>query len=453
MRGVTGTSATDVGVLPVRRARSPPTWDPDLAARGSASCSPPRPAATASTSCSRPTGQPAPHARSAAGTSSATARTRCSPPRSPAAFVDGVQDRRRRRMRQALRRQRLRDRPHHLRRRASTSGRCARSTSRLRAAGPEAGPGRSWAPTTRVDDGDRRTDRARARCSPRPQGRVGLRRRRRERLAGHAVDRGVGERRPGPRHARARRPVGRRTCSPPCATADVDESRRSTTRSLRLCAWPQRVGALEGLAPSGGRARPRGDVDGRGVLREPAPRSMVVLRDDERALPARPRRRPRIALARPQRRRTRSCRAAARLRRAGPRRRPPRSALRDAFAGAEITIAARRGRPGRLPPPLDLAGRVHHPEGHRGRAGELLDADGAVLRRGPTATSGTAGCARSPGRAAAAAHQRRRSGSTSPAGTSSASARSGTARRHVDGEVLVRRGRRRVGAEVVLDST
>jgi beta-glucosidase len=142
-------------------------------------------------------------------------------------------------------------------------------------------------------------------------------------------------------------------------------------RVLRLAA---RVGALDGVAP-GGTARDD-HVDVRAVLRELVARSMVVLRDAERSLPATAS--PvRIALLGPN--------AVDPFVQGGGSGfvRPDRSttlaeAIGAAFDGAQVEVHA--GAVSRLlPPPLDLAGRCTSPDGAPGALVELLDRDGRVL--------------------------------------------------------------------------
>ncbi len=117
-----------------------------------------------------------------------------------------------RRLRQALRRQRDRDRPHRVplaHRRAHAPRGLPRAVRGRRRRGRVDHHGRLQRPHPRR----RRRDRHRARPAAErdPQGRVGLRRHRDQRLAGHE-DRGrAGARRPRPRDARPRRPVGRGT--------------------------------------------------------------------------------------------------------------------------------------------------------------------------------------------------------------------------------------------------
>jgi beta-glucosidase len=159
-------------------------------------------------------------------------------------------------------------------------------------------------------------------------------------------------------------------------TGDVSESVLDA-KVLRLLRLAQRVGALEGVEPSGANRDRVADVDVRGVLRELVSRSMVVLRDDEHALPVSPDDVTRIALLGPN--------AVHPFVQGGGSAfvRPdhlstPEAALREAFGEVEVDV-----HPGAvsrlLPPSLDLAGRCTTPEGHVGALGELLDADGTVL--------------------------------------------------------------------------
>ena len=81
-------------------------------------------------------------------------------------------------------------------------------------------------------------------------------------------------------------------------SGDVSESLLDD-KVLRVLRMAQRVGALDGLAPSGELRDDVGDVDVREVLRRLVSRSMVVLRDDEHALPVAPDGVTRIALLGP----------------------------------------------------------------------------------------------------------------------------------------------------------
>lgn len=159
-------------------------------------------------------------------------------------------------------------------------------------------------------------------------------------------------------------------------SGDVSESLLDD-KVLRLLRMAQRVGALDGLEASGALRDHVGDVDVREVLRRLVSRSMVVLRDDEHALPVAPEAVTRIALLGPN--------AVHPFQQGGgsgyvrpDRSSTPADALRSAFGEVEVDLHA--GAVSRLlPPALDLAGRCTTPEGHVGAQGELLDADGAVL--------------------------------------------------------------------------
>ena len=157
---------------------------------------------------------------------------------------------------------------------------------------------------------------------------------------------------------------------------EVDE-RLLDQKVLRVLRLAQRVGALEGVAPSGAHRDRVSDVDVRGVLRRLVSRSMVVLRDDAHALPVPPDEITRIALLGPN--------AVHPFVQGGGSAfvRPdhlstPEAALREAFGEVEVDV-----HPGAvsrlLPPSLDLAGRCTTPQGHPGALAELLDADGGVL--------------------------------------------------------------------------
>lgn len=144
----------------------------------------------------------------------------------------------------------------------------------------------------------------------------------------------------------------------------------------RLLLLAQRVGALDGYEPSGDRRDEVADVDVRAVLRDLVSRSMVVLRDDEHALPVAPHDVRRVALVGPN--------AVHPFVQGGgsayvrpERSSSPADALRDAF-GAEVDVHA--GAVSRmLPPQLELATRCTTPDGEVGALGELLDADGRVI--------------------------------------------------------------------------
>lgn len=163
-------------------------------------------------------------------------------------------------------------------------------------------------------------------------------------------------------------------------SGDVSESLLDD-KVVRLLRMAQRVGALEGVEPSGVLRDEVGDVDTREVLRRLVSRSMVVLRDDERALPVDPTTVSRIALLGPN--------AVHPFQQGGgsgyvrpDRSSTPQDALAAAFSRADVAVEVdmHAGALSRLlPPALDLAGRCTTPEGHVGAQGELLDADGAVL--------------------------------------------------------------------------
>ena len=228
---------------------------------------------------------------------------------------------------------------------------------------------------------DRRTD---ARAPPaahrRAQGRVGLRRRRGERLGGHQVGRtggaegGLDLQMPGPGRTVGRRPARR-----------GPRRRRQRGAARRQGAPP----AAAGAARRRPRRRPPGapsDVaDVRRARRAARARRrgpMVVLHDDEP-----------VPLGRPvsptatsagsrcsARRRVRSCRAAARRSSSRPRDDARGRAARRVAPGTEITIVG-GARTGRRPPPLDLAALATDPDTARPAIRlELLDADGTVLR-------------------------------------------------------------------------
>lgn len=144
----------------------------------------------------------------------------------------------------------------------------------------------------------------------------------------------------------------------------------------RLLLLARRVGAIEGLEPAGDRRDEVDRVDVRGTLRRLVGRSMVVLRDDERALPLPADDVRRIALLGPN--------AVAPFVQGGGSAyvRPERHGeLADAAAeafGAEVSVHA--GAVSRLlPPALDLAARCTTPAGASGVLVELLDEHGDVI--------------------------------------------------------------------------
>ncbi|QHT57924.1 beta-glucosidase [Cellulomonas sp. H30R-01] len=155
---------------------------------------------------------------------------------------------------------------------------------------------------------------------------------------------------------------------------------------LRILRLAQRVGALDGVEASGEHRDEVADVDVRGTLRRLVGRSMVVLRDEERALPLAADDVRRIALLGPN--------AVSPFVQGGgsayvrpERSSTPAEALTGAFAGAQVDVHA--GAVSRLlPPQLDLAGRCTTPDGDAGVLVELLDADGTVLDAHTTTTWG-----------------------------------------------------------------
>ncbi|GCD20667.1 beta-glucosidase [Cellulomonas algicola] len=155
---------------------------------------------------------------------------------------------------------------------------------------------------------------------------------------------------------------------------------------LRILRLAQRVGALDGVEASGEHRDEVADVDVRGTLRRLVGRSMVVLRDDERALPLAADDVRRIALLGPN--------AVSPFVQGGgsayvrpERSSTPAEALTGAFDGA--TVDVHPGAVSRLlPPQLDLAGRCTTPDGDAGVLVELLDADGTVLDAHTTTTWG-----------------------------------------------------------------
>lgn len=155
---------------------------------------------------------------------------------------------------------------------------------------------------------------------------------------------------------------------------------------LRILRLAQRVGALDGVEASGEHRDEVADVDVRGTLRTLVGRSMVVLRDEERALPLAADDVRRIALLGPN--------AVSPFVQGGgsayvrpERSSTPHDALTAAFDGAHVDVHA--GAVSRLlPPQLDLAGRCATPDGDAGVLVELLDADGAVLAAHTTTTWG-----------------------------------------------------------------
>lgn len=144
----------------------------------------------------------------------------------------------------------------------------------------------------------------------------------------------------------------------------------------RLLLLAQRVGAIDGLPAAGARRDEVHDVDVPEVLRRLVGRSMVVLRDDEGALPVAAGDVRRVALIGPN--------AVAPFVQGGgsayvrpDRSSTPQDALREAF-GAEVSV--HEGAVARLlPPPLDLAGRCTTPDGRPGALIEVLDAEGTVV--------------------------------------------------------------------------
>lgn len=154
---------------------------------------------------------------------------------------------------------------------------------------------------------------------------------------------------------------------------------------LRILRLAQRVGALDGVEPSGEHRDEVADVDVRGTLRRLVSRSMVVLRDDEHALPLAADDVRRIALLGPN--------AVSPFVQGGgsayvrpERSSTPAEALTSAFGAA---VDVHPGAVSRLlPPQLDLAGRCTTPDGDAGVLVELLDADGTVLDAHTTTTWG-----------------------------------------------------------------
>lgn len=155
---------------------------------------------------------------------------------------------------------------------------------------------------------------------------------------------------------------------------------------LRILRLAQRVGALDGVDASGEHRDEVADVDVRGTLRRLVGRSMVVLRDEEHALPLAADDVRRIALLGPN--------AVSPFVQGGgsayvrpERSSTPHDALTSAFAGAHVDVHA--GAVSRLlPPQLDLAARCTTPDGEAGVLVELLDADGSVLDAHTTTTWG-----------------------------------------------------------------
>ncbi len=216
---------------------------------------------------------------------------------------------------------------------------------------------------------------------------------------------------------------------------------------LRVLRLAQRVGAIEGLPAEGDHRDEVADVDVRGTLRTLVGRSMVVLRDEEHALPAEPAHVHRVALLGPN--------AVSPFVQGGgsayvrpERSSTPADALAEAF-GVPVDVhagAVSRERP----PHLDLAGRCTTPDGDAGVLVELLDADGTVLDARTTTTWG--GWLRDVPAAAATVRLRTTVRLDEP-GRHEVGV--GTVGRHlvaVGGQV-VSTGDRVVGAEVILDSS
>lgn len=216
----------------------------------------------------------------------------------------------------------------------------------------------------------------------------------------------------------------------------------------RILLLARRVGAIDGLAPEGASRDRVADVDVRGTLRRLVARSMVVLKDDEHALPLASGDVRRVALVGPN--------ALTPFVQGGgsayvrPERRAELDdAVRDAFAGAEVTVHA--GAVSRLlPPALDLAHRCTSPAGEPGVLVEVLDAAGAVLEaRTVTAWTGWLRDVR----ADAHAVRLRTTVTLDEPGRHEVGV--GTVGRHrvvVGGEVLST-SEHEVGAEVILDSS
>ena len=196
-------------------------------------------------------------------------------------------------------------------------------------------------------------------------------------------------------------------------TGDVSESLLDA-KVLRLLRLAQRVGALDGVAPSGAERDRVADVDARGVLRELVSRSMVVLRDDSRALPVAPDDVTRIALLGPQRGAPVRAGRRLRVRPSGP----PVHA-RGSAPGGVRRGRGRRAPRRRVPPaaPVARPGRpLHDARGapRRARRAARRRRHRAGRRRRHHVARVAAGGPRGPRSRCACA---RRSGSTSPVGT------------------------------------
>jgi beta-glucosidase len=215
----------------------------------------------------------------------------------------------------------------------------------------------------------------------------------------------------------------------------------------RLLLLAQRVGALTGHAPAGALRDDVFAVDVPEVLRRLVSRSMVVLRDDEQALPVATDSVTRIALIGPN--------AVAPFVQGGgsayvrpDRTSTPAEALSDAF-GAEVSV-----HPGAvsrmLPPQLDLAGRCATPSGEVGALVEVLDVRGDVIDSRVVTT--WHGWLREPAEHAASVRIRTTVALTEPGHHEVGVGTVGRHRIEISGQVLST-GDTVVGAEVILDSS
>ncbi|ROS25961.1 beta-glucosidase [Cellulomonas sp. PhB150] len=215
----------------------------------------------------------------------------------------------------------------------------------------------------------------------------------------------------------------------------------------RVLLMAQRVGALQGHEPAGRLRDEVFAVDVPAVLRRLVARSMVVLRDDEHALPVAADTVSRIALVGPN--------AVSPFVQGGgsayvrpDRTSTPADALAAAF-GAEVTVHA--GAVSRmLPPQLDLAGRCRTPDGATGALVEVLDADGAVIDS--RVVTQWHGWLREPAEHAASVRIRTTVALTEPGHHEVGVGTVGRHRIEVGGQVLST-GEKVVGAEVILDSS
>ena len=184
--------------------------------------------------------------------------------------------------------------------RASASARCASCTSRRsRRSSRDAAP---WAVMAAYNgvNGPTMTEYAAA-ARDRCKDEWGFDGRRHVRLVRRPLDRGGGQRRAGPRDARADRPVGRRPGRRGARRARSTR-RRSTTRSCGILRLAARVGALEGVAPAAPRRPPWTDDEVAAELRATRGGRLRARAQRRLAAAARPRRAAPRRRARPERR-------------------------------------------------------------------------------------------------------------------------------------------------------